>query len=767
VRRPPLFGLLAITLFLALFPLVPVKPGLPPNLKADEPAYYLMALSLAHDGDLRLETRDVERASREYPYGKVGNVIVMTDDGWRTVYFSKPYLYSLFAAPFARLFGANGLVFFNMLLLLAMVWMGAFQLARFNPGGIAVLFAAGYFLLSCGFAYVFWLHPEVFNMAAVAAAFFLCWYRTGEGEGVEPATWRIALSGAALSLAVYNKPMLAALALPLVADLLRRRRWRAALVWAAGAALSLAAVAGLAAALTGHPTPYLGVERQGVVICQPDKMPISPDPAGEGGSAFSRSPTGGSWSWIFHLPTILWRELAENLGYFLWGRHTGLFWYMPFAALAALYFLLHERRSLRGWLLLVALAGIALSFLVFISHNWQGGGGFVGNRYFVNAYPAFLFLVTRLTPRWPTAAGYAAGGLLLGPMLFSPFGYVVPEPTLQAHVRNWPFPRFPLELSLRELPGYRKVPLGDRTFQGRADVFLPMGEEMWLGGATRAEVIITGLEPLAEAVFLVRDWAPGNTVELRMGGAEETLSFGAVPDGGELRRIALRPGRPWKVLSRDGTRVYVDRLLVTSRTGRVRPWVRNMPPDDCPYFAYNPSFQESFFAGAGLIYLGRGAELARDVYALSWGPIAAPAAVRAGEVFTLPVHLANRSDAVWSAAGAARVKLAYHWLTPEGEVVVWEGRRTEIELPVPPGGRVAAAQEIEAPAAPGRYLLELDPVFEHVAWFSKRDPATTFRAAVEVLPAAGGTGGEGGEGAAGVTRVGEGGEAAAGGRGGS
>ena len=49
----------------------------------------------------------------------------------------------------------------------------------------------------------------------------------------------------------------------------------------------MAAIAGLAVKLTGHPSAYLGVHRQGVTLCEPGKMPISPEivagPAPRGG----------------------------------------------------------------------------------------------------------------------------------------------------------------------------------------------------------------------------------------------------------------------------------------------------------------------------------------------------------------------------------------------------------------------------------------------------------------------------------------------------
>ncbi len=163
----------ALALFLVVFPLTVQKPGLPMNLKSDEPAYYLMALSLAHDFDLRCELEDIRRLRREFPSDVVENLILMTDDGWRDVYFGKPFPAALAAAPLVRLFGADGFVATNMALLLLAVWLGALWLRRFNPEGPALLFSAGFFLLSNAFSYVFWLHTEVLCVAAVTAGLYL------------------------------------------------------------------------------------------------------------------------------------------------------------------------------------------------------------------------------------------------------------------------------------------------------------------------------------------------------------------------------------------------------------------------------------------------------------------------------------------------------------------------------------------------------------------------------------------------------------------
>jgi len=180
VSRTVNLALASVTAFFLLFPLTLGKPGLPTHLKADEAGYYLAALSLAHDRDLRVETKDVDRAFQEFHYGPVNNLILLSDDGWHTVYFGKPYLYSLFAAPFAWKLGANGLVFFNMLMTMTMMWMGYFYLRRFNPPDVAALFSASFFLLSVGFSYVFWLQPEVFNSFSIAACLFFGLPRTDE-----------------------------------------------------------------------------------------------------------------------------------------------------------------------------------------------------------------------------------------------------------------------------------------------------------------------------------------------------------------------------------------------------------------------------------------------------------------------------------------------------------------------------------------------------------------------------------------------------------
>ena len=733
-------ALLWLTLLLVLFPLAISKPGLPGSLKSDEPAYYLMALSLARDGDLRFEPRDAQRLFDEFPYFPSNNTILMTEDGWRTVYFGKPYVYSLFAAPFAGLFGANGVVAFNMLLLMAMVAMGASYLRQFNPDGLAVAYSAGFFLLSSGFAYVFWMHPEIFNMAGVTGALYFGFRPetsaplAGRWRWLRGAAARPLLSAACLAPAVYNKPMLAVVGLPLIWLFFRRQGWRGVVRWCAAALVAGGLVAGISWALTGSASAYLGVFRKGWNVHTPEFMPpVMPE------RMIESKGDQGSWWWIISSPHSQLSDLAENLPYFFFGRHTGLFVYMPFALLSLLLFLFHQRRSRARWLLAGSLALVALVFLLWIPFNWHGGGGFVGNRYFVNAYPGFLFLVARVAPAWLTGLGYAAGGLLLGGILFTPYGAPVYRPTLQAHVRHKPFNLFPFEFGIRDkIPGYWGSAQLGAWFYGRKDLFEVNGEELWFHGRTEVPIWMFSNEPLDEVLFRVRSAAPGNRVRVRLADAVEIVEFDAEGPGSQL--VTLRPTRASR-----------------TRSERVRPArdVRTIPFQEWPrqlLQVYELEVESSrgqgsladeldeaeFYLGAALTYLGSPADLERQVWSVEWLECAFPATVPLGsepadEPFRGTVRLRNTSGEDWpSGPPDGRLKLSYHWLDQAGQPAVFDGRRTAIGRDLAPGEEVEVVQEIWTPAVPGRYRLEVDLVWEFVGWFSRRG-APTCSAEVEVL----------------------------------
>lgn len=730
------------------------KPGLPPNLKADEAAYHMMAQSLAFDRDLVVEVADIDRSFDDFHYLPTRNVVLATTDGWQSVTYGKPWVYSAFGAPLVRLFRGNGLLVLNMLLFVAMIASAASRLARRDHDGPTTLFVVLFFLLSNAFAYVFWLQPEVFLMAS---AFFAV--RCAEVAAASLGRRRFllaALSGLILALGTYHKPMLAAFALAAVVVLRRERPIASVASWLLGFLGALGLVAAISIELTATPSAYLGVTRQGVTICEPGRLPLDdvaailapapPPPQAAGAEvddtatadtsppvATTASPTGGSWSWIFRVPPLEPRAFAQSLGSFLWGRHTGMLAYMPFALVAVGLFLRHARRDRDGWALLVSIAAVGLFTLLFIPFNWHGGGGFVGNRYFVIAYPAFVLLVPRVS-RLALGMGTLLGALFTSVLLFAPFGLPVPEPTLQAHVRNPPFRLLPLEIQLRNLPGYISQRSAGTFLLGRREQILPRDEVLWLEGNSRVEVHLASDAPTEPLALLVRSAAPNNHISLSLDGEHQELTL----ERDEGHRVDF-VGENARRVDRIGEGVqWVQRLVVETSAGRNRLWVREAPPRRCEAYAWNRESEENFWTGAELIVLGRPRDVDANVFAANWLRLLVPPQLSPGEKAIARVRVRNTSTATWpapdTALGAVRVKLVPRWIAADGTSPRWDAPRVELPATVEPGADVLVELAIEAPPTPGNWELEVDLVAEFVGWFSQRGVAPVRRPVTVAAP---------------------------------
>jgi hypothetical protein len=119
--------------------------------------------------------------------------------------------------------------------------------------------------------------------------------------------------------------------------------------------------------------------------------------------------------------------------------------------------------------------------------------------------------------------------------------------------------------------------------------------------------------------------------------------------------------------------------------------------------------------------------------AVRWLDLELPS-IRAGATATAVVELENVGTAEWRSAGEPRgVHLAYHWLDDLGNPIVWDGLRSSLGQPVPPGERLRAQLVIRGPIPPGGYRLHIDLVDEGRAWFAEFGN-TPLEAACDVLP---------------------------------
>ncbi len=539
---------------------------------SDGATYYSMALSLARDGDLRYEARDVLRVRREYGAGPEGIFLKRSSGGlaltpeagfpWFSripeqsprIYFAKAFAYPVAAAPFVALAGLNGLLFFNVLCLGVTLFLGYTELRRRTAPGAALALAGALVIGGVTPVYLLWLQPEMFNLALVTGG-LVAWSRD-----------RPMLSAVLLGIATYSKPTNALLALPLgVAPLLmpnlagfleglEKCASRAAVV-----VLTAGALYGLNATVTGE-FNYQGGERKTFYGRFPFEQEVT----------FGNS---GIWMTSEHFgplvegeddalatrasgPTLQALELREafraNLGYFWYGRYAGALLYFFPVALAVLAFPLWGPRDLKG---LLALAAFTLSFVVyiwFIPANWYGGGGAVGNRYFLSLVPLALWLVPRGRERRIASVGLAGALIVSGPILASPLYHSL-HPGRQG--MREPFPRFPAELTMINDLSFnidnwrKKVPFGDHGDLGKNWPADPKAYSLYFpdDGAHGKEVIdgIEGvrLERGQRAELLLRAFEPVNSIEVRAapGAPADAVTICA---GAACGSLAIDPARP-------------------------------------------------------------------------------------------------------------------------------------------------------------------------------------------------------------------------------
>ena len=92
---------------------------------------------------------------------------------------------------------------------------------------------------------------------------------------------------------------------------------------------------------------------------------------------------------------------------------------------------------------------------------------------------------------------------------------------------------------------------------------------------------------------------------------------------------------------------------------------------------------------------------------------------RAGVLGAVRLAVENAGSATWRSRGREGVQLAYHWLDPLGNPIVWDGIRTALPRAVGPGETLELEAPVLAPRPPGGYRLAFDLVEEHRFWFQE------------------------------------------------
>jgi hypothetical protein len=329
--------------------------------------------------------------------------------------------------------------------------------------------------------------------------------------------------------------------LPLVGLALFRRQWRRAfgmsIVWAilaGGLFTANAAITGEFNYQAGDRKTFYG--RDGFPFANDRETFESIGPVRERGSLLVGDVLANR-----HTLTVF----RHNVAYFVVGRFGGLVPYFFPGVLSLLLFLARKPRALWQWLLGATIVIAALVLLVMTPFTYSGGGGPVGNRYFLSFYPLFLFLTPRLAGFGPAAGALAVGSLFTAPILLNPI-----QASLHPgeHTKTGPLHSLPIELTLlNDLPMMFDPERSKRPIGGDPPMlayfpddgaFTPEGDTFWLKGKARADVILRApVADLGGGRFVTKTIA-ALAVEVRNGGEPGRVT---VATGAQSRTLTLKP----------------------------------------------------------------------------------------------------------------------------------------------------------------------------------------------------------------------------------
>lgn len=519
-------------------------------LSADQAVYYAMAQSIAFDLDLKYTKKDLIRYYEDFPAGPNGIFLKKGRDG--NLYYAKSYAYALFAAPFVRVFGANGPLVFHSALLFLLLLMGFSYFSLSNSPGLSLLQVLTFLFASLAGVYFLWISPDFFNLFLVFTVLFLWLYKIRRKEAPpavppakmgkfqafllsEPSDY---LAAFLAGIAVFSKPPNIAIMGPLILWNLLRQKFLKTGAMILLFALSAGLFFGTNGLLTSSGWNFQGGERKTFYF----EYPYEKDSVTFDNAKYSNAMTSENYVERFLYP---FKFVFYNIFYYFFGRFTGIAWYFFPAFLFLILFFL-GKKSLDRWLILIAIAGEIMIYIVLMPDNYGGGGGSLANRYFLNIYPLFVFLPRikikhkEVLLSWVMASVFISQ-ILVNPFQSSSFPYIF--------CKKFPFTLLPVEMTLinniptTARPEANRQRWGEPLFKDRFLYFLndnfykkdPNDNGWWTMGDRKADIILKTYFQVQEIDFrLLNNPRHSNQIIVSVDGKAQKVILGA-KEWGTLR----------------------------------------------------------------------------------------------------------------------------------------------------------------------------------------------------------------------------------------
>ncbi len=444
-----------------------------PYIFSDEAVYIMMAQSLAYDRDLLYERKDLERFYRSgYSNGPQGvfltkrldhpvNADISTDyDNRRiffasfsardqflntpeyflkraeehgielsnissdsesseegefrqkncivsdSIYYSKFLVYPVFVSIFVFIFGDKGFMLFNFILFFLIILMGYKYLKKYNTNQNALLYVLLFFLVSASAVYTLWITPEIFNMFMVTAGFFFFSRYIDRNRLLI-----ILISTVCFAVAAASKIPSSIFMLSLGFFLLSKKRIKTIFLLILVFSTVFLSFYGIQYILTGNYNAYWG-DRKTFYW----NFPLQE----EGYTNWDKGVRLSNEDYFEKSFYFSPRVTILNVFYYVFGRFTGIFPYFIFSLVSVFLFIFDSEKRHRIFIFLSIIICI-MSYIIMAPDNYQGGGGAVGNRFFIGIFPAFLFIVRRIKSFMIPVLFGIIGLSFVGVILINPF----------------------------------------------------------------------------------------------------------------------------------------------------------------------------------------------------------------------------------------------------------------------------------------------------------------------------------------------------------
>ncbi|MGH9374181.1 MAG: hypothetical protein ACRD15_21920, partial [Vicinamibacterales bacterium] len=202
------------------------------------------------------------------------------------------------------------------------------------------------------------------------------------------------------------------------------------------------------------------------------------------------------------------------------------------------------------YFVLLGALGQILLLIIWFPYTWNGGGGSVGNRYFMGAYGAFLFLIPTITRMSAALVPWIVGAFFTAPLVLNPF---VTSFKPGDHAKSGPFRWLPVELTLvydwpiNNQPDRVRIWFGDNP-RGSSpgfqiyffddNAFVEGDGSFWVKGGSRTEFLIKTDRPMKRLVLMLTAGPQPVTLEARLSGRSQDVSLAP----GESQRVAFNLG---------------------------------------------------------------------------------------------------------------------------------------------------------------------------------------------------------------------------------